>query len=112
MTMRLIRMSAVAVGAALTFAAGAPHAQPLRHSTMEPGVYIEFGPSFLDFRDIDSAERCWDLCRKNPRCRVWRYVTGRAPADYGTARRLCVLGDRRPLRRTRPGGWAISGQVN
>jgi hypothetical protein len=42
---------------------------------------------------------------------VWRYVSGTAPAEYGRARRICVLGERAPQTRTRPGGWATSGQV-
>ena len=110
--MRVLRVTIAAAGvAALTLAAGAVQAQPLRNSTIEPGVYIEFGPSFLDFQNIDSAEQCQKLCLQQPRCHVWRYVTGRAPAEYGRARHLCVLGDRRRVRRTHPGAWAISGVV-
>ena len=91
--------------------AAAASAQQPRVSSFEAGVYIDFGFSFLDYQNIESAERCRDLCLQDRRCRVWRYIAGTAPADYGTARRLCVLGDRGPLSRTRPGSWAISGQV-
>lgn len=96
---------------ALAFGATAAPAQQPGASTVEPGVYIEFGPSFVDYQNIESAERCRELCLQDRRCRVWRYITGRAPAEYGRARRLCVLGDRAPQRRTAPGAWAISGQV-
>ena len=94
----------------LSIAAHATAQQP-RASTVEGGVYIEFGPSFLDYQNIESAERCRDLCLQDRRCTVWRYVSGRAPAEYGRARRVCVLGDRAPQTRTRPGAWATSGQV-
>ena len=95
---------------AASFSAPALAQQP-RASTMEAGVYIDFGMSFLDYQNIESAERCRDLCLLDGRCRVWRYVSGRAPAEYGRARRVCVLGDRAPQTRTRPGAWATSGQV-
>jgi hypothetical protein len=103
----------IAFAAALAFAVAAPAAaqQGPRASTVEAGVYIEFGPSFVDYQNIESAERCRDLCLQDRRCRVWRYVSGTAPAEYGRARRVCVLGDRAPQTRTRPGGWATSGQV-
>jgi hypothetical protein len=99
--------------AALAFGIAAPAAaqQGPRASTVEAGVYIEFGPSFVDYQNIESAERCRDLCLQDRRCRVWRYVSGTAPAAYGRARRVCVLGDRAPQARTRPGGWATSGQA-
>lgn len=107
----MVRHMALAGAAALALAIGTPaHAQP-RTSTIEGGVYIEFGPSFVDYQNIESAERCRDLCLQDRRCRVWRYVSGRAPAEYGRARRVCVLGDRAPQSRTQPGGWATSGQV-
>ncbi|MCW5774241.1 MAG: hypothetical protein KIT16_21540 [Rhodospirillaceae bacterium] len=106
--MRLL--PAFAAAFTLVFA-GAALAQPLRTSTVEPGVYIEFGPSFLDYQNIDSAGRCRELCEKEARCRVWRYVSGTAPAEYGRARRLCVLSERRPISRTKPGLWATSGEV-
>src|SRR5262245_38646684 len=86
-------------------------AQQPRASTIEGGVYIDFGMSFLDYQNIESPERCRDLCLQDKRCRVWRYVGGTAPADYGRARRVCVLGDRAQLNRTRPGRWATSGVV-
>lgn len=92
-------------------AAGSAQAQQPRTATIEPGVYIEFGPSFVDYQNIENAERCRTLCVQDQRCRVWRYVTGTAPAEYGRARRLCVLGDRPPQTRTQPGAWAISGIV-
>jgi hypothetical protein len=98
-------------GLALALGVGAAAAQQTRTSTIEPGVYIEFGPSFVDYQNIDSAERCRTLCLQDQRCRTWRYVTGTAPAEYGRARRLCVLSDRAPQTRTRPGPWATSGQV-
>jgi hypothetical protein len=108
----MVRLRALAGAAALALAIGAPaHAQQPRASTVEGGVYIEFGPSFVVYQNIESAERCRDLCLLDGRCRVWRYVSGRAPAEYGRARRVCALGDRAPQSRTRPGGWATSGQV-
>ena len=100
-------------GVALLLATGAPafaEQQP-RASTVEAGVYIEFGPSFVDYQNIESAERCRDLCLQDRRCRVWRYVGGTAPAEYGRARRVCVLGDRAAQNRQRPGAWATSGVV-
>ena len=108
----MVRQFALAGIAALAFAASAPaQAQQPRASTVEGGVYIEFGPSFVDYQNIESPERCRDLCLQDRRCRIWRYVSGRAPAEYGRARRVCVLGDRAAQSRTRPGGWATSGQV-
>jgi hypothetical protein len=109
----MVRHWALAGIAALAIGAGgtALAQQPPRASTVEGGVYIEFGPSFVDYQNIESAERCRDLCLQDRRCRVWRYVSGRAPAEYGRARRVCVLGDRAPQSRTRPGGWATSGQI-
>lgn len=108
----MIRHIALAGVAALAFGAAAPSmAQQPRASTVEAGVYIEFGPSFVDYQNIESPERCRDLCLQDRRCSVWRYVSGRAPAEYGRARRVCVLGDRAPQTRTRPGAWATSGQV-
>jgi hypothetical protein len=107
----MIRHIAVAGALAFGLAAPADAQQPPRASTVEAGVYIEFGPSFVDYQNIESPERCRDLCRQDRRCRVWRYVSGTAPAEYGRARRICVLGDRAPQTRTRPGGWATSGQV-
>ena len=99
-------------GTALLLATGAPaHAQQPRASTVEAGVYIEFGPSFVDYQNIKSAERCRDLCLQDRRCRVWRYVSGTAPAEYGRARRVCVLGDGAAQSRQRPGAWATSGVV-
>lgn len=96
--------------AAILLAVGiSAHAQQPRASSFEAGVYIEFGPSFLDYQNIENAERCRDLCLQDRRCRVWRYVAGTAPAEYGRARRLCLLGDRAPQTRTRPGGWVASG---
>jgi hypothetical protein len=104
--------AALAGSAALALGIAAPsQAQQPPASTVEAGVYIEFGPSFVDYQNIESAERCRDLCLQDRRCRVWRYVGGTAPADYGRARRLCVLGDRAPQTRTRPGAWVTSGQV-
>jgi hypothetical protein len=98
-----------ALGVALMLGAGgAARAQQPRSSTLEAGVYIEFGPSFLDYQNIANAERCRTLCLQDQRCRVWRYVTGTAPAEYGRARRVCLLGDRAPQSRTRPGGWVTS----
>lgn len=108
------KMRNFAAIAAATLAFGfvqAAGAQTLRNSTVEPGVYLDFGPSFLDYQNIDSADRCRELCQKEARCRVWRYVSAQAPSEYGRARRLCVLGDRRPVTRTKPGGWATSGEV-
>lgn len=96
---------------ALALAAAAAQAQQPRASTVEPGVYIEFGPSFLDYQNIENADRCRDLCLQDQRCRVWRYVSGTAPAEYGRARRVCVLSDRAPQTRTSPGAWVTSGQV-
>ena len=97
---------------ALALAAPAAAQQPSgRTSTVEAGVYLEFGPSFVDYQNIESGERCRDLCLQDARCRVWRYVSGTAPAEYGRARRVCVLGDRAPQSRTTPGAWATSGQV-
>jgi hypothetical protein len=108
----MVRPFALAGVAALAFALGTPaQAQQPRASTVEGGVFIEFGPSFVDYQNIESAERCRDLCLQDRRCRAWRYVSGRAPAEYGRARRVCVLGDRAQQSRTRPGGWATSGQV-
>jgi hypothetical protein len=98
----------------VAFACGLPaavSAQQPRASSFETGVYIDFGPSFLDYQNIGNAERCRDLCLQDRRCRVWRYVAATAPAEYGRARRLCVLGEGAPQTRTRPGSWAISGQV-
>jgi hypothetical protein len=103
-----------AIASAVVFAfglVGAAAAQQPRASTVESGVYMEFGPSFVDYQNIESAERCRDLCLQDRRCTVWRYVSGTAPADYGRARRICVLGDRAPQTRTQPGGWATSGTV-
>ncbi len=97
---------------ALTLAAPAAAQQPsARTSSVEAGTYIEFGPSFLDYQNIESADRCRDLCLQDARCRVWRYVSGTAPAEYGRARRVCVLGDRAPQSRATPGNWVTSGQV-
>jgi len=97
---------------ALAFVAPAEaQAPPGRASSVEAGVYIEFGPSFLDYQNIESAERCRDLCLQDQRCRIWRYVGGKAPAEYGRARRVCVLGDRPQQSRTTPGSWVTSGQV-
>lgn len=109
----MIRHIALAGVAALVLGSAGPAGaqQQPRASTVEAGVYIEFGPSFVDYQNIESAERCRDLCLQDRRCRVWRYVSGRAPAEYGRARRVCVLGDRAPQSRTRPGAWATSGQV-
>ncbi len=108
----MVRHIALATVAAFAFGFGAAaEAQQPRASTVEAGVYIEFGPSFVDYQNIESAARCRDLCLQDQRCRVWRYVGGTAPAEYGRARRVCVLGDRAPQTRTRPGGWATSGQV-
>ena len=107
----MIRHIALAGALVLGMAAPAAAQQTPRASTVEGGVYIEFGPSFVDYQNIESAERCRDLCLQDRRCRVWRYVSGRAPAEYGVARRVCVLGDRAPQTRTRPGAWATSGQV-
>jgi hypothetical protein len=107
----MIRQLALAGIAALALGASAQAQQPPRASTVEGGVYMEFGPSFVDYQNIESAERCRDLCLQDQRCRVWRYVSGTAPAEYGRARRVCVLGDRAPQTRTRPGGWVTSGQV-
>ncbi len=107
----MIRRIALAGALAFGFVAPAAAQQPPRASTVEAGVYIEFGPSFVDYQNIESPERCRDLCLQDRRCRVWRYVGGTAPAEYGRARRVCVLGDRAPQTRTRPGGWATSGQV-
>jgi hypothetical protein len=100
------------LGVALMLGAGGTaNAQQPRTSTLEAGVYIEFGPSFVDYQNIDSAERCRTLCLQDQRCRVWRYVTGTAPAEYGRARRVCVLSDRAPQTRTQPGRWVSSGVV-
>jgi hypothetical protein len=108
----MVRQLALVAIAALAFGAASPaQAQAPRASTVEGGVYIDFGPSFVDYQNIESAERCRDLCLQDRRCRVWRYVSGTAPAEYGRARRVCVLGDRAPQTRTRPGGWASSGEV-
>jgi hypothetical protein len=108
----MIRQFASASVVALAFALGAPaQAQQPRSSTVEGGTYIEFGPSFVDYQNIESAERCRDLCLQDKRCTVWRYVSGTAPADLGRARRVCVLGDRAAQTRTKPGGWATSGVV-
>ena len=106
----MVRQFAIASALALALGAAAQAQQP-RASTVEGGVYIEFGPSFVDYQNIESAERCRDLCLQDRRCTVWRYVGGTAPADYGRARRVCVLGDRAPQTRTQPGGWATSGTV-
>ncbi|HEY7610325.1 MAG TPA: PAN domain-containing protein [Alphaproteobacteria bacterium] len=110
--MKHVRAPASALGLAfgLLFAPIADAQQP-RASTLEAGVYIEFGPSFVDYQNIESPERCRDLCLQDRRCRVWRYVSGRAPAEYGRARRVCVLGDRPVQNRLRPGTWATSGAV-
>ena len=108
-SLRFLGAAAFALG--LGVVAPAQAQQPPRASTVEGGVYMEFGPSFVDYQNIESAERCRDLCLQDRRCRVWRYVSGTAPAEYGRARRVCVLGDRAPQTRTRPGGWATSGQV-
>ena len=105
-------VSALLGFAALALMAAAPaQAQQPRVSTVEPGVYIEFGASFLDYKNIESGERCRDLCLQDQRCKVWRYVSGTAPAEYGTARRVCVLSDRAQQSRTTPGTWVTSGQV-
>ena len=97
---------------ALAFSAPAEAQQPpLRTSSSEAGVYLEFGPSFLDYQNIESADRCRGLCLQDQRCRIWRYVSGLAPAEYGRARRVCVLGERPPQTRTTPGTWVTSGQV-
>ena len=97
---------------ALALAVPALAQQPSgRTSSVEAGVYIEFGPSFLDYQNIESGDRCRDLCLQDARCRVWRYTGGTAPAEYGRARRVCVLGDRAPQSRTTPGTWVTSGQV-
>lgn len=102
--------TAGAVVLVLAFGASVQAQQP-RSSTVEGGTYIEFGPSFVDYQNIESAERCRDLCLQDRRCKVWRYVSGTAPAEYGRARRVCVLGDRAVQTRTKPGGWATSGEV-
>jgi len=96
--------------AGLALAAPAGAQQP-RASSVEAGIYIEFGPSFVDYQNIESGERCRDLCLQDQRCKVWRYVGGTAPAEYGRARRVCVLSDRAPQTRTKPGNWVTSGQV-
>jgi hypothetical protein len=108
MTRFLVSIAVLALAAAAPAAAQQPSG---RTSTVEAGVYIEFGPSFVDFQNIASSERCRDLCLQDARCRVWRYVSGRAPAEYGRARRVCVLGDRAPQSRTTPGTWVTSGQT-
>lgn len=97
--------------AVLALGLGTAHAQQPRASSVEAGVHIEFGSSFVDYQNIASAERCRDLCVQDRRCRVWRHVAGTAPAEYGRARRLCVLGDRVPQTRTRLGAWVTSGEV-
>lgn len=102
--------SALGLALGLLFAPIAAAQQP-RASTLEAGVYIDFGPSFVDYQNIESPERCRDLCLQDRRCRVWRYVSGRAPAEYGRARRVCVLGDGAIRNRTQPGTWASSGVV-
>ena len=108
----MVRHFATASAVALAFALAAPaQAQQPRSSTVEGGTYIEFGPSFVDYQNIESAERCRDLCLQDQRCKIWRYVGGTAPAEYGRARRVCVLGDRAVQTRTKPGGWATSGEV-
>jgi hypothetical protein len=107
----MLRLLACAGVAVLAAAASAQAQQPPRASTVEAGVYIEFGPSFIDYQNIESPERCRDLCLQDRRCRVWRYVGGTAPAEYGRARRVCVLGDRTVQNRQRPGSWATSGVV-
>jgi len=107
----MIRKLALFGLALILGATGSAQAQQPRNATLEPGVYIEFGPSFVDYQNIENAERCRTLCLQDQRCRVWRYVTGTAPAEYGRARRLCVLGDRAPQTRTQTGAWAISGVV-
>jgi len=104
--LRVIGIAALALGAA-----SAAHAQQPRMSTSEGGVFLDFGPSYIDYKDIASADQCRMLCIQDARCKVWRYVSGQAPADYGTARRVCVLGDRPVQRRTTPGTWATSGEV-
>ena len=111
----MLRVSGVLVAGAMALAigvaSGAAAQQGPRASTVEPGVYAEFGPSFVDYQNIESAERCRDLCLQDRRCRIWRYVGGQAPAEYGRARRVCVLGDRAAQSRTKHGLWVTSGQV-
>ena len=104
------RAGVLALGLAFGLGGSAQAQQP-RASTLEAGVYLDFGPSFVDYQNIESPERCRDLCLQDQRCKVWRYVSGRAPAEYGRARRVCVLGDGAIRNRTRPGTWAASGVV-
>ncbi len=108
--MRRRHLAWIGIAAGLAFA-GSAAAQTPRNATLEPGVHIEFGPSFLDYQNIDSAERCRVLCVENARCRAWRYITAQAPADYGRSRRTCVLGDRAVQRRTGTGAWTVSGEA-
>lgn len=108
---RYRRLAWIGIAVAALASAGGVGAQSPRNATIEAGVHLEFGPSFLDYQNIDSAERCRVLCIEKARCRAWRYITAQAPADFGRARRTCVLGDRAVQRRTAAGGWTVSGEA-
>jgi hypothetical protein len=100
------------LGLAFAFGiAGAASAQQPRASSLEAGVYIEFGASFVDYQNVVSADQCRSLCVQDTRCKVWRYISSRAPAEYGRARRVCVLGDGAAQSRENAGAWVSSGVV-